>query len=131
MTLPNGADNNWIRTTSSGILPYQSANSSWGSANSSLGTGAWRFANGYIKEVYCNGLKNDLGDLWLSSKVDDSNSAIYIQSKWLCPSATVYTYLGSSGYRWHSVWASNGTIQTSDIRYKSDIKMLMTKCSTT
>lgn len=122
MTLPNGADNNWIRTTSSGILPYQSANSSWGSANSSLGTGAWRFANGYIKEVYCNGLKNDLGDLWLSSKVDDNNSAIYIQSKWLCPSTTVYTYLGSSGYRWHSVWASNGTIQTSDIRYKSDIK---------
>ena len=110
--------NHWIRTPSSGIRPYQSANSSWGSANSSLGTSAWRFANGYIKEMYCNGLKNDLGDLWLSSKPKDSNATIYIQTKWLCPSDTVYTYLGSSGHRWHSVWASNGTIQTSDERFK-------------
>ena len=122
MTLPNKADNTWIRTTSSGILPYQNANSTWNGANSSLGTTAWRFANGYIKELYCNGLKNDLGDLWLSSKPKDSNATIYIQTKWLCPSDTVYTYLGSSGHRWHSVWASNGTIQTSDMRYKSDIK---------
>lgn len=117
-TLNDGTTSNWIRTTSNGIIPYQTANSSWDSANSALGTSGWRFANGYIKEVYCNGLKNDLGDLWLSSKPNDSNSAIYIQSKWLCPSSTVYSYLGSSGYRWNSVWASNGTIQTSDERFK-------------
>ena len=117
-TLNDGTTSNWIRTTTNGIIPYQTANSSWDNANSSLGTGGWRFANGYIKEVYCNGLKNDLGDLWLSSKLNDSNSAIYIQTKWLCPSTNVYTYLGSSGYRWNSVWASNGTIQTSDERFK-------------
>lgn len=117
-TLNDGTTSNWIRTTSSGIIPYQTANTSWDSANSALGTSAWRFANGYIKEVHCNGLKNDLGDLWLSSKPNDSNSAIYIQSKWLCPSSAVYSYLGSSGYRWHTVWASNGTIQTSDERFK-------------
>ena len=117
-TLNDGTTSNWIRTTSSGIIPYQTANSSWDSANSALGTSAWRFSSGYIKEVYCNGLKNDLGDLWLSSKPNDSNSAIYIQSKWLCPSSAVYSYLGSSGYRWHTVWASNGTIQTSDERFK-------------
>ena len=117
-TLNDGTTSNWIRTTTSGIIPYQTANSSWDSANSALGTSAWRFANGYIKEVYCNGLKNDLGDLWLSSKLNDSSSTIYIQTKWLCPSSNVYTYLGSSGYRWNSVWASNGTIQTSDERFK-------------
>lgn len=117
-TLNDGTTSNWIRTTTSGIIPYQTADSSWDSANSALGTSAWRFSSGYIKEVYCNGLKNDLGDLWLSSKPNDSNSAIYIQSKWLCPSSTVYSYLGSSGYRWHTVWASNGTIQTSDERFK-------------
>ena len=117
-TLNDGTTSNWIRTTTSGIIPYQTANSSWDSANSALGTSAWRFANGYVKEIYCNGLKNDLGDLWLSSKPNDSNATIYIQSKWLCPSTTVYTYLGSSGYRWHSVWASNGSIQTSDERFK-------------
>lgn len=122
MTIPNGADNAWIRTTTSGIIPYKTANSNWNNANSALGTSSWRFANGYIKEVKCNGLGNDLGDLWLSSNVKDSNSTIYIQTKWLCPADTVYTYLGSSGHRWHSVWASNGVIQTSDMRYKSDIK---------
>ena len=117
-TLNDGTTSNWIRTTTKGILPYQSADSSWSSANSSLGTSVWRFASGYIKEVHCNGLKNDLGDLWLSSKANDSNATIYIQTKWLCPSDTVYTYLGSSGHRWHSVWASNGSIQTSDERFK-------------
>ena len=114
----SNSGNSWIRTPSSGILPYQSANSSWDSANSSLGTKAWRFANGYMKELYCNGLKNDLGDLWLSSKLNDSNATIYIQTKWLCPSSSTYTYLGSSSYRWHSVWAANGAVQTSDERFK-------------
>lgn len=117
-TLNDGSTSGWIRTTTSGILPHKTADSSWGNANSSLGTGVWRFANGYIKEVYCNGLKNDLGDLWLSSKPNDNNATIYIQTKWLCPSSSVFTYLGSSGYRWHSVWASNGAIQTSDERFK-------------
>ena len=117
-TLNDGTTSGWIRTTSNGIIPYQNANSSWNGANSSLGTSGWRFLNGYIKEIWCNGLKNDLGDLWLSSKPNDSNATIYIQTKWLCPSDNVYTYLGSSGHRWHSVWASNGAIQTSDERFK-------------
>ena len=110
--------NDWIRTTSNGIIPYQTANGSWGGANSSLGTSQWRFANGYMKEIYCNGLQNDLGDLWLSSKPNDGNAAVYIQSRWLCPSTNTYTYLGSSGFRWHTVWAANGAIQTSDERFK-------------
>ena len=110
--------NDWIRTTGNGLIPHHGSNSNWSGANSSLGTSTWRFANGYIKEIWCNGLKNDLGDLWLSSKPNDNNATIYIQTKWLCPANTVYTYLGSSGYRWHSVWASNGAIQTSDERFK-------------
>ena len=118
IALPNGADNAWVRTTTSGILPYKTSNSNWNNANSSLGAGSWRFANGYIKEICCNGLKNDLGDLWLSSKPNDNNATIYIQTKWLCPASSTFTYLGSSGYRWHSVWASNGAIQTSDERFK-------------
>ena len=117
-TLNDGTTSNWIRTTTSGIIPYQTANSSWNGANSSLGTSSWRFSNGYIKEIWCNGLKNDLGDLWLSSNVNNSNSTIYIQTKWLCPADTVYTYLGSSGHRWHSVWAAIGAIQTTDERFK-------------
>ena len=49
MALPNGADNAWIRATSSGIIPYKSSGSSWVGDNSSLVTSSWRFANGYIK----------------------------------------------------------------------------------
>jgi len=29
--------------------------------------------------------------------------------------------LGSSSYRWESVWATNGTIETSDAKYKENI----------
>ena len=115
MTLPDRADNAWIRTTTSGIIPYQSSNSTWVDNNSSLGTSSWRFSNGYVKELHCNGLKNDIGDLWVSSK---ANGTIFIQTKWFCPADAAYTYLGSSGHRWHSVWASNGTVQTSDERFK-------------
>ena len=118
LTLNDGSTSGWVRTTVSGLIPSTSTGANWVSSSSSLGTSSWRFGNGYIKEMYCNGLKNDLGDLWLSSKPNDSNATIYAQSKWLCPSSTVYTYLGSSGYRWHSVWASNGSIQTSDERFK-------------
>lgn len=112
----NGDVNNWVRTTKNGIIPYQSANSSWGSANSDIGTTSWRFANAYIKEIRANGVNNDLGDLWLSAK--SGTNTVYIQSKWMCPAYNATTYLGSSGYRWHSVWSANGNIQTSDERFK-------------
>ena len=118
LTLNDGSTSGWVRTTANGFIPYKSSNSNWVGDNSSLGTTGWRFTKGYIKDIWCNGVGNDLGDLWLSSNVKDSNSTIYIQTKWLCPADSVYTYLGSSGHRWHSVWASNGAIQTSDERFK-------------
>ncbi|HOY31047.1 MAG TPA: tail fiber domain-containing protein [Bacteroidales bacterium] len=37
------------------------------------------------------------------------------------PSANNTVSLGNSGYKWTAVWAVNGTIQTSDLRYKTDI----------
>lgn len=112
----NGDAGGWVRTTKSGIIPYQNANTSWSGANSAIGTTAWRFSTGYIKEIYCNGLTNDLGDIWVTAKA--GANTIYAQSKWLCPANNTTTYLGSSGYRWHSVWSANGSIQTSDERFK-------------
>ena len=116
MTLNDGSTSNWIRTTTNGLLPSASSGSSWPSSSSSLGTSSWRFSKGYVKEMYVNGLTNDLGDIWLTAKT--GANTIYAQAKWLCPATSVTTYLGSSGYRWHSVWAANGTIQTSDERFK-------------
>ena len=116
MTLNDGSTSNWIRTTTNGLLPSASSGSSWPSSSSSLGTSSWRFSKGYVKEMHVNGLTNDLGDIWLTAKA--GANTIYAQAKWLCPATSSTTYLGSSGYRWHSVWAANGTIQTSDERFK-------------
>ena len=50
MANPAGADNVWIRTTSQGIIPYQSGGA--GSGHSSLGTSSWYFAHAYIDTVH-------------------------------------------------------------------------------
>lgn len=44
------ADNVWIRTTSSGIIPYQSGGSTAGHCG--LGTNGWYFSYAYIQNVY-------------------------------------------------------------------------------
>lgn len=116
LTLNDGTTSNWIRTTVNGLIPTASTGTSWVGSSSALGTSSWRFGNGYIKEVYTNGLTNDLGDLWITAKA--GANTIYTQSKWVCPPNNSTTYLGASGYRWHSVWSANGTIQTSDERFK-------------
>lgn len=45
MALPDGSDNNWIRTTSFGIIPYSST------VKSSLGTGQWKFGEANIETI--------------------------------------------------------------------------------
>lgn len=47
---PDGNTSDWIRTTSSGILPYQSGGSTTG--HCSIGTSTWYFRSAYIQEVY-------------------------------------------------------------------------------
>lgn len=46
----NGDSSNWIRTTTTGIIPYTSGNSSNG--HSSLGTPSWYFSKAYIQNIY-------------------------------------------------------------------------------
>ena len=52
MITPGGADDAWIRTTSNGIIPYQSGNA--GSGHQSLGTSTWYFSDAYIDAVHGN-----------------------------------------------------------------------------
>lgn len=47
---PDGNTSGWIRTTSSGILPYQSGGSTTGHCG--IGTSTWYFRSAYIQEVY-------------------------------------------------------------------------------
>lgn len=121
MTLPDGTDANWIRTTSNGIIPYASG------TNSSLGTSSWKFAKAYIDQVYadgikCNGIERPSGDLWINSNTGIIFQYLGSGNGYLKPYRAAMEDLGASGNRWRNVWASNGTIQTSDMRYKSDIQ---------
>lgn len=52
MAKPDGTTSDWIRTTSAGIIPYQSGNR--GSGHSGLGTSSWYFANSYVDNAYVN-----------------------------------------------------------------------------
>ena len=70
MTDNTGADNVWIRTTSQGIIPYQSGGKTAG--HCSLGTSTWYFAGGYVQNMYVNKINigsttgSESGDLWIS-----------------------------------------------------------------
>ena len=60
MADPDGTDSNWIRTTSQGIIPYESG--SLGSGHQNLGTSTWYFANSYIDNMH-SGFINIAGTL--------------------------------------------------------------------
>ena len=47
----DGSDSNWIRTTTAGLIPYQSGGA--GSGHCGLGTSSWYFSNAYIDTVNC------------------------------------------------------------------------------
>lgn len=57
MALRDGSTSGWIRTTSNGIIPYQSGAIKNG--HSSLGTSSWYFANAYIDTIYTNSLNSE------------------------------------------------------------------------
>ena len=52
MAKPDGTTSDWIRTTSNGIIPYQSGNR--GSGHCSLGTFSWYFSSSYVDNAYVN-----------------------------------------------------------------------------
>lgn len=104
------ANNNtasWLRSPTSGFIPYES-----GGNSSSLGTQSWLWKEIHGKYIYmANGRC-----IWGSSANDIMvNSAIL-------PETNGTRWLGWSNNKWAGVYASNGYIQTSDMRYKSDIK---------
>ena len=52
MAKPDGTTSDWIRTTSNGIIPYQSGNR--GSGHCGLGTSSWYFSSSYVDNAYVN-----------------------------------------------------------------------------
>lgn len=51
MARPDGNTSDWIRTTTTGIIPYQSGGA--GAGHCGLGTSSWYFSNAYIDTVNC------------------------------------------------------------------------------
>lgn len=51
MARPDGNTSDWIRTTTAGIIPYQSGEA--GAGHCGLGTSSWYFSNAYIDTVNC------------------------------------------------------------------------------
>ena len=49
ITLPEGDNSSWLRSTSNGFLPYSNG-------HSSLGTSSWRFNQAHINTIYENGV---------------------------------------------------------------------------
>lgn len=104
-----GTDNfaTWLRVPSDGLIPHSS-----GGNSSSLGTQSWMFKEVHGKTFYmANGRA-----MWGNGNADImTNSSIL-------PDADNAKFLGWTNNRWGAVYSNKGSIQTSDIRYKSDIK---------
>lgn len=52
IAMPDGTSTGWIRTTSVGLLPYESGAA--GNGHSSLGNNSWYFSKAYIDNIYGN-----------------------------------------------------------------------------
>ena len=52
MAKPDGSTSDWIRTTQSGIIPYQSGGR--GAGHAALGTSSWYFSSSFVDNTYCN-----------------------------------------------------------------------------
>ena len=116
MALPNGDDTVWIRTTSQGIIPYQSGGKYGG--HCSIGTSTW-----YFQHLYCDRIHGALLGVSTTECVkvsDDSN----VFGPYKNGGDTVHDnslYLGYSDKRWKKLWAGTATIGTSDEREKNII----------
>lgn len=107
--IANNDTTSWLRTPTSGFIPYEP-----GGNSSSLGTQSWMFKEIHGKTLYMANSRC----FWASSTTDImTNSSILPDSNSGNPKC-----LGYTNNKWAVVYANNGTIQTSDMRYKSDIQ---------
>ena len=70
--------------------------------------------------------KNDGTEVSIYTNADNrlaiNGATVVLETNNFIPANDGTQTIGSNGYRWSSVWSSNGTIQTSDMRHKSDIR---------
>lgn len=69
LTTPAGSVNDWIRSTNSGFIPYQSGGR--GSGHSSIGTSSWYFKDAYIDTINCVNINGNIASATNADKVDN------------------------------------------------------------
>lgn len=82
MTEPGGGDSNWIRTTTSGIIPVKSGGAS------ALGTSSWPFTNIYGNNIYGLGGNRTYGMKQLYANTTGTNGTVSLNE-----SAANFTYM--------------------------------------
>ena len=107
---PGGSDSGWVRTSTSGLLPYAS-----GGGSSSLGSSTWPFTNLYAQNIYHNGTK--LGNIatqsslgWAAGDASATNSSAQSAGSRFTVNITVGVKSGMAPIAVVGVWASNNQV---------------------
>lgn len=116
MARRDGNTSDWIRTTSNGIIPYQSG--SRGGGHCSIGTSTWYFSTAYIDTISCNNINTYSGDHRPIGSIDTNGQRV---SGFGATSTTVLKAYGQWGTSGASYSAKNITVSASDVRLKTNI----------
>lgn len=113
LTTPEGSSSAYIRTTSNGLLPYQSGGITNGHCY--IGTSAWYFNQAYISTVNCNTV-DSTADLFVNGKnsiqlkTNTNQSAVVLNTTQFKPFDTANNKLtlGSDTARWANTYSVKG-----------------------
>ena len=113
LTTPEGSSSAYIRTTSNGLLPYQSGGITNGHCY--IGTSAWYFNQAYITKVNCNTVESSV-DLFINGtssiqlKTNTNQSAVVLNTTQFKPFDTANNKLtlGSDTARWANTYSFKG-----------------------
>lgn len=113
LTTPEGSSSAYIRTTSNGLLPYQSGGITNGHCY--IGTSAWYFNQAYITKVNCNTVESSV-DLFINGtssiqlKTNTNQSAVVLNTTQFKPFDTANNKLtlGSDTARWANTYSVKG-----------------------
>ena len=113
-------DSDWIRTTTQGIIPYQSGGASAG--HQSLGTSSWYFATAYIQNIYGYLNGNISGNSATATTARNARNTIAIcstASATVAKVATLDGYALTSGDRIPLYMTNNNTASTPTLNVNS------------
>jgi hypothetical protein len=99
-------------------------NSSANSVNGILGGSNRAFLYSTGNDLAIGNATSNKDILFFTGGTSASSEILRITQNGMRPAADNVFSLGQSNYRWNEVWSSNGIIQTSDVRLKTDIQSL-------